>query len=379
MSFFCQPVYAFDAYIEPGISTRTLYDDNFRLRSSGDSAFLQEASFDIDWHLVTPKHRFWVDTMWQSRNYEAQGDFDSENQYLTGGYEYSNPLWQSRTRVSFNRDSALTDEFDISGQFISNDVRREILSASSEVAWKPSFRDTLTFNVSASDKRYIEGEATGLRDQEFISGAATWQRSLSEKFAAYVTGSAYEFDIPQSALNIKSREFGGGGNWALSETLQVGAYGGRRQTDQEREVRFFIFSFDERESTSSNYFGATLEKKFANAEIGLSLDNRLVPGSDGELLTHRTLQTRFKWDFDPTHSASIVNRVSDSEETIAQGVSSNRKFGSLLGQYEIRPRRNLRVSLNLRYRWDDLESREDARESYSAWFQVSWIGERIGL
>jgi hypothetical protein len=369
----------FDTYMVPGWSYRVFYDDNFRMHSTGDAAKLSEITLQTSWHLVHPRHHTWLDMRWMSLNYETSGNFDTDNQFATLNYQFSGPTWKAGTNAGFSRDSAMTDELDPSGLVVSHDVRRESLNLGASLSWQLSPLDVVTGALSLGDLHYIDAESTGLSDNELQSGSLTWKRDITETISGQVMANASSVDFLLTEQQADSTDLGVGINWRASDTLQVGASGGLRNTIQKRRISFFFLSFEDKQTSTSNYFGASVDKQFERANIGLSLDNRLTPGSDGSLLTTRSLAARFSWQQDQRQSWGLVGQLNDSEDTIAQDENQRREYGSLLGEYRYMINADLKMTFSLRYRWQIEDSNNDVRESYAGWVRLDWTGQRWGL
>lgn len=365
---------AVELYMLPSFSYKTLHDDNYRMRSNGDYAYSEEKKAQAELGVVGLIHSLTINTILSSVDYDAHGDFDSDNQSGDLNYEYKGERFSGGGGGNFSRGGSLADEFDMSGIFISHSVRSEVLNLDASAQWELSPKSTLTASAFYLDRRYVDGASSGLLGSNYLSGTMALYRSFSPRLQAHISTTYSEFESSDSGQKSGSYELALGGNWNANETLKIGAYVGGRQSTSEQEFNSPVIS-DIDETTNGFYFGANADKYYQRSYLSLSFENSLVPGSGGELLTRRSLSFKFKCEQSEKSNWGFNNRWSDSENVISED-KLQRKFSSLQAYYSYKFSKQLSVSFNLRYRWQKNDQVDDIQESYASWVQLKWVGKR---
>ena len=365
---------AVEVYVIPSLAYRSSYDDNFRLQTTGDSAFLEDRSIQAEFAVVDPLHRLSLFTQLSSLDYDAAGQFDSDDQFGNLKYQFNGQRFSTGLEVGYRRDGAIADEFDISGVSLSHNVRRETLSFMFSSQYQLSPVELISASMSYSDRRYVDGEASGLLSSEYFSADLGLYRAVSDNVQANISTGYSEFKSPESGQTTLSNQLSLGADWSVYDTLDINAHGGVRRTTSRQDFTG-LPGFTEEDSTTAPYVGASIDKYFLRSHIGLNFDNSLVPGSEGELLQRRSISLLFDYQQSSRLSWGIATSWNDSEDAVAEDTLL-REYGSVNTYYNYKLSQQLSVGFNLRYRWQENDRDNDHQESYASWIQFTWRGVR---
>lgn len=359
--------------MRPSLSYRALYDDNFRMQNNGDSAFLEDRKLQAELGVVDPRQRLILFGALSSLDYDTSGEFDSDDQLATLQYHFNGERFSAGGNLGFIRDGANAEQFDISGVFLAHNVRRETLNMSLSTQYHLSPANLLSASVSYSDRRYIDGADSGLLGSEYLSTDFGLYQVVSEKLQTSISIAYSEFKSPDAGTTSDSYQLAIGGDWRLSETLNLNMHGGIRRSTS---VQTFPApqQFTSEESSNSPYFDARLEKAFQRSRLGLSFENTLLPGSEGELLTRRSILLSFDREQSERSSWGVASRFSTSEDAVLDD-HLLREYGSVNSYYNYKLSRQLSVGLNLRYRWQENDRDNVRQESYASWLHIKWSAD----
>ena len=361
---------AAEVYMLPSLSYRAMYDDNFRMQNNGDSAFLEDRKLQIELGVIDPLQRLTLLSVLSSLDYDTSGEFDSDDQLAKLQYHFNGERFSAGGNIGFTRDGANAEQFDISGVFLAHNVRRETNNISLSTQYHLSPANLLSASASYSDRRYIDGVDSGLLGSEYLSTDFGLYRVVSAKLQTSISIAYSEFKSPDAGTTSDSYQLAIGGDWRLSETLDLNMHGGIRRSTS---VQTFAApqQFTSEESSNSPYFDARLEKSFQRSRLGLSFENTLLPGSEGELLTRRSILLSFDREQSERSSWGVASRFSTSEDAVLDD-HLLREYGSVNTYYNYKLSRKLSVGLNLRYRWQENDRDNVRQESYASWLHIKW-------
>lgn len=372
-----QEARAVELYFIPSLSYRSSYDDNLRLQTTGDSAFFEYRSIDSECAVVDPLHRLSLFTQLSSLDYDAAGKFDTDDQFGNINYQFNGQRFSTGLDIGYRRDGAIADEFDISGVALSHNVRRETLDLMFSSQYQLSSVKLISASISYSDRRYVDGEDSGLLSSEYLSAQLGLYRAVSNKMQANISTGYSEFKSPDSGQTTTSIQLSAGADWSAYETLDINAYGGVRRTTSRQDFTRFP-GFTEENASTAPFLGARFDKHFLRGKFSLKFDNSLVPGSEGELLQRRSLSFLYDHQQSDRLSWGVGTSWNDSEDAVVDDTLL-REYGSVNTYYNYKLSQQLSVGFNLRYRWQENDSDNDLRESYASWIQFTWSGVRRRL
>lgn len=346
---------AADIFAQTTLEQKVEYDDNFSLDTSGDGESLigSTSSALIEAGARTERFSLSSNARLDFARFPQQPGFDSDDQFVRLQSGYQTPTFNAGLFGEFTRDTTRTSDVEDTGQFIRDNVRREVFRVGNTWGLRLTNLDSLNLSASYQDTHRPNGE---LPDSHQAAGSLQWTRSLTARtgLVTSLSGSNYESSSGGKIVNrVASVQTGFSHIFSprLQATLTVGP-----------SVVF----------TDTTSEAGTLEVSDSNVDVGYGLTGKLSY-KPGERLT---LSTEISRSQTPSTSTGVVQETTSANlifnyrvlnflafntragyshrETLGSGEQSIRDF------YQVEPgviwdfADNLSLRISYRYRRQEL-------------------------
>jgi hypothetical protein len=383
LSTFCvDGAVAADVRVEPRVELGGLYNDNFRLSSVTENE-VQGALLDarVALRSVTPTSNFYVMPRVRSTYFPDDRDEDSNDPYLTAGFDHAAQTWRFGLDAGYSRENLLTSEQPEAdapdaglggGTGVDNgalDVRnrRDLIRVAP--AAKFDLTQTraleLTGEYLSADYDRATGDAT---DFDSLSGSAgvSFQLSPTNRFLVAATGTSFDPDTP---LTGRSTSYGLKGEWwnNRSEILQSYLRAGAERTEEDDP------EIGVAPDASTNYIlGAGMTATYQVTQFFADFSRGVRPNASGELVARNDLRLRVRRSFTPTLAGFVAALGSDDTSASDDSDFRDRRYYSGSAGIEWRFTREFALIAAYDYR---RQKREDEDTATSNQVSLSFVYE----
>lgn len=365
--------HAAEWYVEPSLTTSTVYDDNRRLSTDGseDSGTELRVRPAIVFGRATPS----LDVRGSAEldvTRSSDGDVNDENlddtdQFFRLLSNYRTPRHNWRLDASLRRDTTLRDSIasaasdavappdapDVSDPDIGQDdvrVRRNLIRVDPSWDWRVTERTDLSLEYNLLRVNYGNTKSTTLNDSTSHRGTVTLSRRLSEVDTMRGIVTVRTFENDNSEEEFDTYTLGLGYRRDFSETFFADVNGGVTHLN----VR-------EGDSNDGNGFAAiaTVQKEFETSTLRTIFQRVLQPSGSGTPLVRNQIDVRWNGTFRPRWSYSLAARAFRQNRSGGSGSSTDddRWYAQLDPQVQWAFTRNLSFGLGYRFRWQDRDDR----------------------
>ena len=233
--------------IEPVLRAAADFEDNPFLSILTDfesqSGYIVEGSAEISY--FSDKSSFYVEPTLRTRAYGSSSPLDSDDQFLSFGFNKSSQSTDFRIRGNYSRESVRTAEradtdFDITDPddipdddtgVIDIQDRRERLLLTPSLLYRLNDISALSARLNYQDVRYDEAFAGVLTDYTDSRLNISYRRSWSERNIAILGATYRKYQTDQGDNEVDGIGFNVGFDRAISQTTQFRATAGLEDTE----------------------------------------------------------------------------------------------------------------------------------------------------
>lgn len=269
----------------------------------------------------------------------------------------------------FTRDNTLLSELQATGVVLQFAQRNQWTF---NPTWTRRLTEKLSFQsgVQFSDTTY---ESERLFDYRLFGGSGGFLYELSERDQIHLMGSYVDFGTTDSPSAFRAN-FPGidiSVTHLFSESLTGTVHGGPRFLHSASELFGVNFTTDDIVWLA----GASLNKNFERAALGVSFERNLVPSGFGLLIQTNRAQASGTYDISETLACSLnVVGVLTSGKTRAAtgGVFSDRSYVSVVPKLSWKFLEWWQAEVSYMYRWRDIDTQLDSANSHATTFMVTY-------
>jgi hypothetical protein len=360
--------------VAPSLNVGTSYADNPRLFThdeTSSSGAIGELNAGL--RRLTDRSELFLRPRLVSSRYSDDESLDSDDQYLTAGYNRQGERSEWNTELGLTRDTTLTSELGTTGLVQSN---RRHQAVSFTVAPKVMFTERVSggLQMSLIDNRYIDAESTGLVDYTYKALALYCTIALTDAGSSLtVTAQGGELASPgylQAATETRDASLRLGWSFQPWALWTASLSGGPSMVETDRnDDRGFVMDSE-------------LKRSGERWSLAASAGRSQSPTGRGLLSRRDEVRLNFTRDLTERLSGSIAARWVRSEDMLPQQGRPATYYVDYtrldLGA-SWRMSRSWSLSLQLTANSQDYELAQERADGYRASLSFVWNGQPQSL
>lgn len=384
---------AIDYILDPRFAANQRYDSNIFLRPKPEHGnWVSTISPGLDFGFRRENSELKSNFTWNQLIYDNQTELNIDEQLLNINYQYRGERFQSKLNASYNNQSSLRTEQELSG-FLDVQVMRKSLNIAPEVSYAFDERNTLKFNYSYYKINYEKRPNSVLNDYDYHQASATFNHLYTERDQVNITLSSSRYKTPTRQLTSLNHIAQLGWQHSFSEQISTFISGGIIYTQTESTGlqitpqfvpvtidgftlfrdpstgQFFLQqSFKQSEVTTKNnsfgqVFQGTFNKTFERGSFSINGSRSQLPTAFGnqqqtQLSINNSYALSERWNT----GINAIYAIYEPPTALQQNNSINRTYYSIRPNISWQWTEEMSFELSYTYRQQKFDNSSEVRE-----------------